>query len=65
MLNEAWPWAIWYPLRRSGSFERLEPSARGSMLREHGEIGKAYGEAAWRTMSDSLATGWIVPTASF
>lgn len=45
VLNEAWPWAIWYPLRRAGRFEQLEPSERGSMLREHGEIGKAYGEA--------------------
>jgi len=45
VLNEAWPWAIWYPLRRSGSFEQLEPSERGNMLREHGELGKAYGEA--------------------
>src|SRR5690349_3102112 len=23
VLNEAWPWAIWYPLRRNGAFARL------------------------------------------
>jgi chlorite dismutase len=44
-LNEAWPWAVWYPLRRSGAFEKLEPRERGSIMREHGEIGKAYGAA--------------------
>jgi chlorite dismutase len=44
-LNESWPWAVWYPLRRSGAFERLEPRERGGILREHGEIGKAYGAA--------------------
>jgi chlorite dismutase len=45
VLNPAWPWAIWYPLRRSGSFEKLEPREKGSVLREHAEIGKAYGRA--------------------
>lgn len=42
-LNEAWPWAVWYPLRRSGAFAQLEPKEQGSILREHAEIGKAYG----------------------
>lgn len=45
VLNAAWPWAIWYPLRRSGSFEQLEPREKGAVLREHAEIGKAYGAA--------------------
>jgi chlorite dismutase len=45
VMNEAWPWAVWYPLRRSGAFERLEPKERGSILREHATIGKTYGEA--------------------
>ncbi len=44
-LNEGWPWAVWYPLRRSGAFERLEGRERGGILREHAEIGKAYGAA--------------------
>lgn len=41
--NEAWPWAVWYPLRRSGAFARLEPREQGSILREHATIGKEYG----------------------
>jgi chlorite dismutase len=44
-LNESWPWAVWYPLRRSGAFERLEPKEKGGIMREHAEIGKAYGAA--------------------
>jgi len=36
--------AIWYPLRRKGGFERLEASEKGSILREHGGIGRAYGD---------------------
>jgi hypothetical protein len=42
--NTSWPWAVWYPLRRSGAFARLEGREQGSILREHGEIGRAYGE---------------------
>src|SRR5689334_3598808 len=45
VLNEAWPWAIWYPLRRKGGFERLDPREKGGILREHGGIGRTYGEA--------------------
>jgi chlorite dismutase len=45
VLNDAWPWAIWYPLRRNGAFARLEPREQGAILREHGTIGKAYGAA--------------------
>src|SRR5690606_130991 len=41
--NPEWPWAVWYPLRRSGEFARLAPQEQGSILREHAEIGKAYG----------------------
>lgn len=44
-LNADWPWAVWYPLRRKGGFERLDPRERGGILREHGGIGRAYGEA--------------------
>lgn len=44
VLNENWKWAVWYPLRRSGTFARLEPREQGSILREHADIGKAYGE---------------------
>lgn len=45
VLNEAWPWAIWYPLRRSGSFARLDRREQGGILREHGTIGRAYAAA--------------------
>lgn len=45
LLNPAWPWAIWYPLRRGGAFEALAPMEKSQVLREHGAIGRAYGEA--------------------
>jgi chlorite dismutase len=41
--NEAWPWAVWYPLRRSGAFNRLEGREQAAILKEHGSIGRAYG----------------------
>jgi chlorite dismutase len=44
VVNPDWPWAVWYPLRRSGEFEQLEDRERGGILREHAEIGKAYGQ---------------------
>ena len=43
VLNEAHGWAIWYPLRRAGAFAKLEPREQGSILKEHGTIGRAYG----------------------
>lgn len=45
MLNPAWPWGIWYPLRRTGSFGRLSPQEQGAIIREHSVLGRAYGEA--------------------
>jgi chlorite dismutase len=45
VLNEEWNWAIWYPLRRTPQFERLDPREKGSIMREHAVIGKAYGDA--------------------
>jgi chlorite dismutase len=44
-LNSAWPWAIWYPLRRSGAFARLTPEEQRVILAEHGQIGMAFGAA--------------------
>jgi len=38
-------WAIWYPLRRSGAFAKLTGKEQGAILREHGVIGRAFGEA--------------------
>lgn len=43
--NPAWPWAVWYPLRRIGAFEKLESREKGSILREHAVIGKRYGNS--------------------
>ena len=37
-------WAVWYPLRRKGPFNRLSRDEQMAMLREHGTIGRAYGE---------------------
>jgi chlorite dismutase len=45
VLNSAWPWAIWYPLRRTGAFARLTREEQGKILHEHATIGRAYGEA--------------------
>ncbi len=45
VLNPAWPWGIWYPLRRTGAFARLSPKEQGEVLREHAMIGHAYGDA--------------------
>jgi len=44
-LNPAWPWGIWYPLRRTGAFSRLSPQEQGGVVREHAVLGRAYGEA--------------------
>jgi hypothetical protein len=45
VLNPAWPWAIWYPLRRTGAFAKLSREDQGNILREHATIGRAYGAA--------------------
>ncbi len=39
------PWAIWYPLRRSGAFAKLPKREKMKILGEHGTIGRAWGEA--------------------
>lgn len=38
-------WGIWYPLRRSGSFEQLSTQEQNVILAEHGGIGRAFGRA--------------------
>lgn len=42
--NPDWPWAVWYPLRRSGQFEQLSAEEQRVILMEHGGIGRSYGE---------------------
>jgi Chlorite dismutase len=45
LANPELGWAVWYPLRRTGAFARLPPKEQGVILREHGIIGRAYGDA--------------------
>jgi hypothetical protein len=44
VMHEGWNWAIWYPLRRTGAFNRLSREEQAGILREHGTIGRSYGE---------------------
>jgi hypothetical protein len=48
-VTRPWPWAIWYPLRRAGSFEQLSAQEQRTILMEHGGIGHAYGRAGYGT----------------
>jgi hypothetical protein len=43
--HPAHEWAVWYPLRRTGAFSRLDPHEQAMILREHAHIGMAYGQA--------------------
>jgi chlorite dismutase len=43
VLNPAWPWAMWYPLRRAGRFAQLPAEEQRVILAEHGAIGMAFG----------------------
>lgn len=43
VFNPDWPWGIWYPLRRSGAFARLDHKEQRKMLMEHASIGRTYG----------------------
>lgn len=45
VLNPAWRWATWYPLRRSGRFSQLRPEEQRTILAEHGAIGMTFGAA--------------------
>ena len=38
-------WAIWYPLRRAGSFEQLTREEQNRVLMEHGGVGMSFGRA--------------------
>lgn len=44
-LDPETPWAVWYPLRRSGTFTRLPEDEQKTILKEHGTIGFAFGGA--------------------
>jgi hypothetical protein len=45
VLDPGLRWAIWYPLRRSGSFEQLSRQEQNRILMEHGGVGMAFGRA--------------------
>jgi hypothetical protein len=45
ILDPELPWAIWYPLRRAGSFEQLSRQEQNRILMEHGGVGMAFGRA--------------------
>jgi chlorite dismutase len=45
VLNPAWNWAVWYPLRRSGRFAQLPAEEQRVILSEHGAIGMSFGVA--------------------
>ena len=47
VLDPNLPWAIWYPLRRAGSFEQLSAQEQRVILMEHGGIGRAFGKAGF------------------
>jgi len=44
-LNPQNTWAVWYPLRRIGAFNRLSRDEQGKIMLEHAMIGRAYGKA--------------------
>jgi hypothetical protein len=41
--DESCRWHVWYPLRRTPGFARLDPHEQSQILREHAQIGMAYG----------------------
>jgi hypothetical protein len=45
VLDQKYDWHVWYPLRRTGEFARIEPIEQSHILREHAALGMAYGQA--------------------
>lgn len=43
LLSPLLRWAVWYPLRRSGSFERLASEDQRNAMKEHGAVGASFG----------------------
>lgn len=42
LTNPEWPWAVWYPLRRAGAFEKLPAEEQKAILGEHGQLGALF-----------------------
>ncbi len=49
IIDPAWSWAVWYPLRRKKEFELLPEQEQQIVLREHGGIGFTFGRAGLAT----------------
>ena len=47
VLSPDYPWAVWYPLRRTGAYNRLPRADQGKIMMEHGMLGRRYGEAGY------------------
>ena len=62
--NPDWPWAVWYPLRRSGAFARLPRDEQMPILKEHGTIGFGFGAGTSPTTSVSHPTAWTPTTTT-
>ncbi len=45
--DPAFPWAVWYPLRRKGEFSALPIEEQRPILQEHGRIGHGFGDAGF------------------
>ncbi len=42
LCNPDQPWAVWYPLRRKGSFEQLSAEEQRDIMSEHGRLGALF-----------------------
>jgi chlorite dismutase len=42
--DAAYPWHVWYPLRRIGPFNRIDAHEQATIMREHAALGMAYGQ---------------------
>lgn len=42
LLNPETPWAVWYPVRRTGGFAQLSEEEQRDILSEHGRLGAAF-----------------------
>jgi len=45
--NPETPWAVWYPLRRTGAFQTLAHEEQGRILKEHSQIGRSFSEGGF------------------
>lgn len=42
LLDPTLRWAVWYPLRRSGAFEKVPAEEQRLVMREHGSVGAQF-----------------------